>query len=61
MTLPFKPREGKDRVYSRKLKRDDLASLRDKLPNEFRHVLDNYNHSNIDGIGYIDTNHYDHE
>jgi hypothetical protein len=61
MTLPFKPSEGKDRSYSKKLKRDDISLLKDKLPNEFRYALNDYNHSNIDGIGYIDTNHYDYE
>jgi hypothetical protein len=34
------------------------AELELKLPNEFKGSIDNFNHRNYDGLGWIDENEY---
>ncbi len=51
-------KEGMHRSYSRKLKKEDLDAQIEKLPNEFRHCLDDYNHNNVGGELHIDENDY---
>ncbi|HYD90475.1 MAG TPA: hypothetical protein VEA37_03185 [Flavobacterium sp.] len=58
MRAPFKPREGKERSYNRKQKREFHESQVNKLPNEFKSSLSNYNPRNTYDIGLIDENDY---
>ena len=58
MKAPCKLSEAKSRTYNKKLKREALEAQKHRLPNEFKRCLDDYNHSNIDGVGYIDSNDY---
>lgn len=50
MRAPFKPKEGKERSYNRRLKREFYEGQLNKLPNEFKSALSNYNHKNLYGI-----------
>jgi hypothetical protein len=58
MTISFKPSEGKERLYYKRLRHDFHEEQINKLPNEFRKAFSNYNHRNTDELGLIDHNSY---
>jgi len=50
--------EGKDRGYSRLLRRQFHQEQIDKLPNELRNAFSNYNYRNDSIYFHIDDNEY---
>ncbi len=57
--VSFKPKEAKDKGYSKKIHRDFEDEQIHKLPNEFRGAFIDYNHRSAwEGIGFIDENDY---
>ncbi len=63
MRSSFKPREAKDRSYNRCLKKEFIEGQYHKLPNEFRHLIKDYNYKNASSsdVFHIDDNTYDYK